>query len=472
MSDPRSFPASAPPRPLARSTWMLAGLLALPAAASAAPTQADLDGEFLPPRPGNVLIIVADDVGVDMVGQFGGHPAAPPTPNIDALCANGVSFVNTFTDPICSPTRACVLTGRYSVRSLIGRPIHEWLAGYSLPLNVPTLPKLIAQESVWPVAMSAIGKWHLGTINNGAELHPNLAGFPYFAGVLGNLNFGSDYFNYTKIVNGVLTPVSAYVTTDQVDDAIARIQAMPEPWFLYLSFTAAHVPFHAPPANLHSYNLSGVPDNTPADHYRAAVEAMDTEIGRLMQSMSSDVRDRTTVMFFGDNGSVAQAVLPPNLPGQAKGTLYEGGIRVPLVISGNRVEHPGSRCYAMVQSVDLFATTLELFGIDTAAANLPGMKLDGQSLMPYLERPWAPSRRSWVYAARFDPNGPPPYNSAGFMVRDARWKFIDRGGQGNLFFDLASGSNAETVNLLDNPLNNEQQQALDRLQTTLADILQ
>jgi arylsulfatase B len=444
----------------------LAGALALGATA-----QVSLESDARPPQPGNMLFVVADDVGVDMIGQFGGHPAAAPTPVIDQLCANGVAFVNAFTDPICSPTRTALLTGRYSVRSLIGRPIHEWQAGWSLPLSTTTLPKVLATHSVWPVAMSAIGKWHLGSVNNGAELHPNLSGFPYFAGILGNFSLGSDYYNWNKVVNGVASVSTTYATTEQVDDAIARIGAMPEPWFLYLSFSAAHVPFHAPPSNLHTYNLAGVPDATPAEHYRAAVQAMDTELGRLLQSMTPEVRDRTTIVFLGDNGSAAQAVLPPNQPGQAKGTLYDGGVRVPLAISGYGVQHPGSRCYAMVQSVDLFPTVLEHFGIDIEAASASTGPLDGLSLMPYLDRPWSASQRSWVYAQRFEPNGPPPYTSAGFMARDARWKLIDRGAAGNLFFDLASGPNAESVNLLDNPLNPEQSEALVRLQRNLQGVL-
>ncbi len=434
--------------------------------------QTSVENTTLPPRPGNVLFIVADDVGIDMVRQFGGHADSPPTPNIDQLCANGVSFVNHFVDPICSPTRTTILTGRYAMRSLIGRPIHEWQSAWSLPLTTLTLPKALSTHSVWPVAMSAIGKWHLGTVNNGAELHPNLMGFPYFAGVMGNLNFGTDYHNWNRVVNGVGAQCTNYATTQQVDDAIARIGAMPEPWFLYLAFSAAHIPFHAPPAHLHSYNLSGPPDQTPADHYRAAVEAMDTEIGRLLQSMTPEVRASTTIVFMGDNGSAAQAVLPPNLPGQAKGTLYDGGIRVPMVISGKGIEHPGSRCYAMTQGVDLFPTVLELFGVNPQAASSPHQALDGQSLMSFLQRPWGPSQRQYVYAQRFDPNGPPPYQSAGFMIRDSRWKLIERQGAGSLFFDLASGPNAESVNLLDSPpLTIQQSQALSRMQRALAEVM-
>jgi len=421
--------------------------------------------------PRNVLVIVADDVGIDMIHQFGSHPASAPTPNIDQLCAEGVSFMNAFTDPICSPTRAGIMTGRYAVRSLIGRPIHEWQNAWSLPLTTPTLPKLIAQHAPTPVAMFAVGKWHLGTVNNGDTLHPNLSGFPHFSGILGNFSLGTEYTNWTKVVNGVSSNSTTYATTDQVDDAIARIGVMPEPWFLYLGFSAAHIPFHAPPANLHTYNLSGPPDATPVEHYRAAVQAMDTEIGRLMQSIAPEVRENTTVIFLADNGSVTDAVLPPGIPNHSKGTLFEGGVRVPFVISGAGVAYPGSRCYALVQGVDVFSTTLDVLGIDPQVATPATGPSDGLSLLPYLARPWAASRREFVYAQRFDPNGPPPYTAAGYMVRDARWKYIDRGGPGNLFFDLANGAGAEQVNLFDQPLDVEQTAALKRLRSYLARIV-
>jgi arylsulfatase A-like enzyme len=421
--------------------------------------------------PRNVLVIVADDIGIDMIHQFGSHPASAPTPNIDQLCAEGVSFMNAFTDPICSPTRAGIMTGRYAVRSLIGRPIHEWQNAWSLPIAAVTLPKLIAQHAPTPVAMSAVGKWHLGTANNGGALHPNLSGFPHFSGILGNFSFGTEYTNWTKVVNGVSSTSTTYATTDQVDDAIARIGAMPEPWFLYLGFSAAHIPFHAPPAHLHTYNLSGQPEATPVEHYRAAVQAMDTEIGRLMQSIPPEVRENTMVIFLADNGSVTDAVLPPGIPNQSKGTLFEGGVRVPFVISGAGVAYPGSRCYALVQAVDVFSTTLDALGIDPFVAASPANTIDGLSLLPYLEQPWAGSEREFIYAQRFEPNGPPPYTSAGYMVRDARWKFVDRGGPGNLFFDLASGANAEQVNLLDQPLNAEQAEAIKRLRGYLKRIL-
>jgi arylsulfatase A-like enzyme len=164
-------------------------------------------------------------------------------------------------------------------------------------------------------------------------------------------------------------------------------------------------------------------------------------------------------------------VLPPGIPNQSKGTLFEGGVRVPFFVSGAGVAYPGSRCYALVQAVDVFNTTLDAMGIDPYLASTPTGGIDGISLLPYLERPWARSEREFIYAQRFEPNGPPPYTSAGYMVRDARWKFVDRGGPGNLFFDLASGSNAEQVNLLDQPLNAEQTEAIKRLRGYLKRIL-
>src|SRR5262249_14983720 len=172
-----------------------------------------------------------------------------------------------------------------------------------------------------------------------------------------------------------------YATTEQVDDAIARIQAMPEPWFLYLAFNAPHQPFHAPPPNLHTYHLFGNPDDTPDLHFHAAIQAMDTEIGRLLSTLSPAKRERTTIVFLGDNGTPNEAITPPFEPGKAKGTLYEGGVHVPLIVQGRGVRAPGRESDVLVNSVDLFPTVLALLGIDATTAVADGRPLDGVSML-------------------------------------------------------------------------------------------
>ena len=417
-------------------------------------------------QPSNVLLVIADDVGVDMLAAYGVHPDAPPTPTLDALIADGVLFERAYTPPSCSPTRAAILTGRRSFRTGIGKPIDEWLPEFALQLDERTLPEVLTDGSPTPIATSAVGKWHLGSVAVGDVDHPNLQGFQWFEGPFGNLFLNQDYFDYAKILNGVRVQSQVYATTDQVDDAIERVQAMPEPWFLYLGFSAAHTPLHAPPQNLHTYTLSGDPQLTRFEHYCAMVQALDTELGRLLAAIPADVRSRTTVVFIGDNGSPNQVVTPPSIPSQSKGSLFEGGVRVPLVISGRDAVAKGARCSALVESVDLFPTVVELFGADLTLGVGDNRPIDGRSLLGYLSQPLAASQREFAVAEKFEPNGFGPYGWTGAMVRDQRWKLIRRTGVPDALFDL-QGVDREGVDLNDGSLTLEESAALLRLQDWL-----
>ncbi len=232
------------------------------------------------------------------------------------------------------------------------------------------------------------------------------------------------------------------------------------------AISAAHTPLHAPPAHLHTYALSGAPEDTPYEHYCAMVQAMDTELGRLLAGIPAEVRARTTVILIGDNGSPQQVVIPPSVPSQSKGSLFEGGVRVPLVISGHQVAARGLRCQSLVQSVDLFPTIVGLFGADLALGVGDGRDIDGIDLGPYLADVTAAPLRPYVVVDRFEPNGFGPYTAQGAMIRDPRWKLIRRSGQPDAFFDL-EGRDREDVDLNTGPLDGEQQKALAQLQQWL-----
>jgi arylsulfatase A-like enzyme len=445
---------------------MLAAAAALVASCSGG------DGSDPSPSPTptqNVLVIVADDLGVDMLDAYGVHPNTPPTPNIDRLISEGVLFRRCYTPPICSPTRAAILTGRFGFRTGLGEPLEEWLPEYGLQLSEVTIAEVLEAGTQGEIATTAIGKWHVGSASVGDLDHPNLQGFDWFEGIMGNLFVGQSYYDHSKVTNGVRADSTVYCTTEQVDDALARIQSQPEPWFTYLCFTAGHKPFHVPPSNLHTYTLSGDPDDTAHAHYCAAVQAMDTEIGRLLDSIPQAVLDNTTVVFVGDNGSPNEAVIPPSVQMQCKGTLFEGGVRVPLVIWGKGVLQPGT-CDSLVLTVDLFNTVAELYGIDPRAVITDGRPIDGISLAPYLTDPGHEPLRTWAFSQKFKPNGMGPYDSEGWMVRDERWKLIRRAGSPDLFYDM-SGVDLEGESLLLGPLTPEQQQAYDALDALLAQIL-
>ena len=345
---------------------------------------------------GNVLIVLVDDLGVEKLASYGAVGALPSTPVIDVLAAQGVRFDNVWSNPACSPTRATIQTGRYAFRTGMGWAAPLW---DGLALSETTIPEMLDLGTGGQVAHAAIGKWHLGDADGiGGVLAPNLAGYDHYSGAPENIG---DYYQFEKIVNGVVSDSTTYTTTEEVDDALAFVTTAPEPWFCYLALHAPHTPFHAPPPSLHSVDLSqaGPPEDDPLPYYNAMVEAVDTELGRLLSGLGAKL-GRTTVIFLADNGTSPFVVTGAGSAKKAKWTVFEGGVRVPMIISGPTVAHPGSVCSALVNTTDLFATVAELAGAGTA--HVPA---DSVSVAPYLVDPGQPSRREAMFTEIFLPNG-------------------------------------------------------------------
>ncbi len=416
----------------------------------------------------NVLVLVADDVGVDRVGAYREHPDPGRTPGVDRLAERGVLFRNAWAAPKCSPTRASALSGRFGFRTGVGEAITSGLAGLSTGEVI--LPEVLARAPPGPYRSAVLGKWHLAGSGQGPD-HPRASGFDLHAGALANLG---DYYGWSKAINGTQHPWCRYATTDTADDALRVARRLPEPWFLWVAFNASHKPFHAPPAHLHGYALSGPPNATPVEHMKAMTEALDTEIGRLLAGIPSEVLDRTTVIFLGDNGTLGEAMDCPFPTDHGKGTLYEGGVNVPLIVAGPRVRVPGSECDALVCATDLFATISRIGGVDPAAAVPPGTELDSVSLLPYLRDPDLPSIRQWAYSERFFPNGTGGHVFHNRAIRGPRYKLIrwEIAGQApeESFFDLEADP-FEQVDLLEQELTSEEQQALRRLRSRLAALI-
>ena len=385
-------------------------------------------------RPGNVLLVIVDDMGNDKVGVYGEHPQAPLTPNIDLLAASGVLFRNAYANPVCSPTRATIMTGRYSFRTGVGDVITVKKPEAALPYAEITLPELLdlAAPGKWDHALA--GKWHLGSASFGAELNALQQGFGEHIGVPGNLG---KYFGWLNFHNGVGVVEQEYVTTVQVDDALHFTRKLAEPWFITLSTTAAHTPYHAPPQNLHTQTLAGDPQLSKVEHFDAAVEALDTELGRLFASIDPVVFARTTVIFVGDNGPPGAAVTAPFDPTRAKGYLYETGVNVPLIAAGYRVPVRGAECDAMVATVDLFSTVAELANVDVAKTLGDAYPIDGVSLVPYFSDPDRAPLREYAYVEKFWPNGVLPSANVGRAIRGVRWKLVQRLGAADQFYDMA-----------------------------------
>jgi arylsulfatase A-like enzyme len=358
----------------------------------------------------NVLVIVLDDVGVDMLGTYCKPPLNcqsidfPLTPNIDALKTSGVLFRNTWSNPTCSPTRATVMTGRYGFRTGVrdvttpvgSDPFSLGFPRYELPRCEQTIPKVLPLGPL-ATASAAFGKWHLGNGRNGGALAPNEAGFPHYSGAFANLDTVANYFNWIKTINGrVAHGSNTYATTDNVNDAKAWIQQQTEPWFLWLAFNAPHDPYQAPPANLQSPARPLTPqqicesgNTTPKRQcYLSMIEAADKEIGRLMDEMDPQVLAQTTIILMGDNGTpgdLCDSVAHPGCTNRSKETVYQGGINVPLIIAGAQVEDPDRESAALVNTTDLFATVIELMTGGSAAFMLPGVVLDSKTLVGVLD---------------------------------------------------------------------------------------
>jgi arylsulfatase A-like enzyme len=371
----------------------------------------------------NVLILLADDLGIDMVGCYAFGSDLAPTPNIDALAASGVRFENVWSNPMCSPTRATILTGRYSFRTGIGTIVG--VGGPGLSTTEHSIPRMLDAVSPFGYAHAAIGKWHLGNLN-APPTHPTELGFGHCSGARGNLTQVETWFSWMKFVNGQAQHVPRYVTSENVDDALGWIGQASEPWFCYLAFNAPHGPWHSPPAHLHTITLPNVdPRDQPRPFYKAAVQAMDAEIGRLLASMDPDVLGRTTVIFLGDNGTPRDVTAPPYDPQRTKLTVYEGGLRVPLIVSGPAVVAPGRTSDALVNTTDLFATVLGLAGVGSIGW-LP-VRHDSVSFLPVITNSASSTGRQTVYAEFFWPNGPGPYTNEARAIRDVRYKLIRRG---------------------------------------------
>lgn len=422
------------------------------------------------PNP-NILFIIADDLGVEQLSSFGIGSQTAVTPNLDRLAQQGMSFSNVWSQPICSPTRATLLTGRYGFRTGIGtytphtdaeeypelenaenggpdlsgfaglsdkpEEVYEiasssymhifptffinndqpengpFPSGYGLKINELGLPAILRNSDAG-YDTAAIGKWHLGDYRNGWLQHPANVGFDHYS--VNMLNQPESYFGWFENVNGDLEQRTGYTPEQKVDDAISWISEQEEdPWLLWLAFNLPHYPHHVP--EVAGLDTSDVDPSDPRSALDVMTSRMDQEIGRLLDAIGEEAMENTIIVFIGDNGTTGQANDPPFHPERAKFTLYEGGIRVPLIIAGPGIP-AGELSSVMVNSTDLFATIIELSGSDVPE----GLVHDSVSLTPYFADPSAESIRDFMFSDTF-------YEGSGFeegvfAIRDDRYKLM------------------------------------------------
>ena len=412
----------------------------------------------------NILLIIGDDMGVETLASYGIGESPPTTAAIDEIARDGVRFTNFWSQPLCSPTRATIMTGRYGFRTGVGTPLGivrpslpdippkpEW-ASYEPPpvtYNIEVRPShgLLAGEYTLPMAFkennplgystAAIGKWHLADAINGWLDHPTLTGFDHFSGTMGGTP--ESYFAWNKVTNGEVSGAAGYMPADKTDDAIAWIKEQGEnPWFLWFAFNLPHIPLHLPPEAYwqddHSdLDPKSLPEERSGDYFAAMIEAMDTQIGRLLAAMEPQVRDNTYIIFMGDNGSTTATLSPPFQERRAKNTIYQGGINVPLIMTGPDVVR-GAISDALINSTDLFATIMELAGIHPEQTVPEDVTTDSVSFLGALSNPDAPSQRDWVYADVFS-GGFEGVEDANYALRNHRYKILRHRGSEE-FYDL------------------------------------
>ncbi|NQV73476.1 sulfatase-like hydrolase/transferase, partial [bacterium] len=359
-------------------------------------------------RP-NILIIITDDVGVDSWSKAGIGSNVAATPRLDSLADQGITFLNAWATPTCSPTRASMLTGMYGSKTGVLE------VGNTLDRTFETLFESIDELTNGEYAVGAFGKWHLGGRSDTA--HPNDAGAQLFHGYLGGAP--ADYSSWSRVVNGLSSTSTNYLTSEITDEAISWIDLQNSPWLVWMAHGAAHTPFHAPPDSLYTRPTP----TTDQDRYLAMIESIDHETGRLLDSMTSQELENTLIIFVGDNGTPTSVL--QGFPGRrGKGTLYQGGLNVPMFVTGSGVARKGESDTALVHVMDVYATLLEIMG-----SNLSGGIHNSFSFAGRLQSDNAPSRPYLLSETTND-------TGYGYAIRNEQFKVIQLPGGDIEMFDV------------------------------------
>ena len=368
----------------------------------------------------NILLVIGDDVSKDAVPNYSEGSTKANMPNLQSLMSTGITFDNAWAYSVCSPTRASIITGKYGSKTGVIE------VGDQISTSETSLQKYISDNTNDAYATAIFGKWHISSNTNDAET----MGVDHFAGI--RSGGVQDYYSWPLIEDGISTTTTDYITTKFTDLAIEWKEAQTKPWFLWMAYNAPHTPFHLAPTNLHSQgNLSTdqtAIDANPLPYYLSALEALDSEMGRLINSMTDEEKANTIIIFIGDNGTPGQVAQSPYGRRAAKGSLYQGGINVPMVISGIGVNRMGVRESALINSTDLYTTIGNIAGASTSeihnSKSFYGLFSDENS-----------DKREYVYSEKED----------AYTIRNSNYKYIkfDNGTEElyNLSTDAYEGSN-------------------------------
>ncbi len=431
-------------------------------------------------RPLNVVMILADDLGWADLACYGAD--LHETPHLDRLAKQGLRFTDAYAASVCSPTRACLLTGKHYARLNVTiwreaavNPSHDGkllppASVADLPRNEVTLADVF-QSAGYLTAL--VGKWHLGD----AKFYPETQGFDinvggtlwgapasYFFPYRGSGRFEGD-FRYVPHLEG--GKPGEYLTDRLTDEALKVIdRAGDRPFFLYLSHHAVHTPIEAKLELIEHYKKQLKPGLHHRNvEYAAMLHSLDESVGRVLERLESrGLAEQTVVIFLSDNGGhvieFEGKQITDNYPLRSgKGSLYEGGIRIPLIVRWPGGTPAGGVCHEPIYVADLFPTLLEITGL--AGDNANNAELDGQSLTPLFKQPNATLRRDALY---FHYPNYYPTTTPVSAIRAGDWKLLE----------YYEDNHAELYNLRDdlseaNDLAAQQAEKAQDLRSRLAD---
>lgn len=404
------------------------------------------------PDPPNVVFILVDDLGWTDLGCYGS--SFYDTPNLDALAAQSIRFTNAYAaSPVCSPTRAAVMTGKHPAR--VG--ITDWIPGmdirhaenplletpedlHNLPLEEITLAERFRENGY---RTFFAGKWHLGETE---QFWPLAQGFEVNKGGnhRGSPTFPGGHGYYSPYGNPCLEdgPEGEYLTDRLTEECMDFMDSADEdPFFLYLAYYTVHTPIQGCRAydDLYQQRSFALPDSgrveirqehqgitriNQSDYkYAAMVRSLDTNVGRLIEKLKETGEfENTIIIFTSDNGGLSTtrtggptSVVPLRA---GKGWCYEGGIRVPLLIRHPGITRPGRVSHQPAISMDFYPTLIELTGLEQEGEPVP----DGKSLVKYLTDPGIMEDRSLVWHY-------PHYHGStwrpGSAIRSNQWKLVE-----------------------------------------------
>ena len=399
-------------------------------------------------RPPNIVFIMVDDLGwSDLACQ--GNPLVD-TPNLDRLAAQGMRFTDNYAAaPVCSPTRAAVLTGKSPARLRITNHIPDrpqFTPEKAVVASAPMIDRLALDETTIAERLKAagyvtgfFGKWHLSGGGSGdPDFFPNHQGFDVN---IGGCGFGGPptFFDPYRIPTINDRQPGEYLPDRLADEASQFIEThRNDPFLVFLWNYTVHWPMEAPSELLEKYQ-GRIGPGLNDTRYGAMIEAMDASIGRVLAQLDRlKLRDETLVIFTSDNGGFGG--VSDNRPLRAsKGHLYEGGIRVPLIVRWPGVVEPGTTCNAPVVSMDFYPTLLDAAFLSYRGNEAP----DGTSLLPLLHGAEQLDRDAIYF--HFPNYAWHRSNRLGSAVRSGKYKLIERFDDGSVeLFDLESDLSEKT----------------------------